>query len=1062
MLFFWEDLDRWFGNGYGDDRPTYIQLQPGIVENNHIICGVSYCNRSVRRNNYPFEDYTNLKGRSRIYDITWNSHSQNWVGNNTTNFANDNNWDLKSDDNAIFCSNSYTRDFNEGNIPCIRTATDISIVRNLACSQNYFVLKFFRHFDDASNMGICEPGDDWIDMNTFFGGTFNGERWSLSTIGEIGDVGAPCGNLFCMHRNYIQNLIPTPNYLAFSVSTAVGKSDNTVSYDEFASRSYVSTFIPKMLSFSGLKMIQQKYASNEIWYDPFKKGLCVLGKDFLGLSEQMFNGLCEPPATQDKTNGLLFPIYDPIKKDWFFNYSVGDEVAEYEPSYYLETTDKKTNYKMSGGNSFFVYANGSISSNSRVGVIQRINDGSSSYGYSQPRTNASSLYGYIASEIDTIIAAENSFVVVTNHNTFDLYRVDSLSLSFQGCPVECPVSQVKIIDGNKNEYKLKYMFENGIYSKQLDEVMYAKVSITDPLNNVTVKKYITSETKLSGLNTETGYTYIADDLPYLLGVNYRNYSTRTGSAKIYSSEENLYRRMNLNGSYPLAGSDALKEKLTKLFASKAAVDGVTKRWEYGYEQQYGNENKRLFKNGTKSLLEYTEYANTVTAYQNSNIASFPFLQAAYAVNEATYAINDVPNLVDIKNAIVTTYITNSPKRVWEQWFWNVPIAQNEMPTKVFSPFNLAVGPTNPDWQRKVAIDKYNSASGILQTSNALGISSTTIYSNDNVLPIASVANAKYGECLFTNFTENNIGVAVRATASMTSATGEHLFSGRAAKISGFQVTTDQYARSPLTPDNADIPALDSRTFVIDFWAKSSLPSTTSFIHLQSESDRWSTAPLFAVTNIWKKFSVTCTFPDNVTDKKYRVVLRPPATGPGNFTGGTIFYDDVRVYPKTSLMTTTYYSPILRQPVVSIDANNNPGQLVTYDGFGRPIEWRKIDKTDPLVTKLVQKKEYHLNVPNTAPPAPTGLSAAQQRPDNTVKFNWTGVADPDGDPVKYSVYVVGKGIIGSNITGTSYSKDFVFEEIPSTTTPQGWYVVAEDGTHQTNSAMGTFVFMFVSF
>jgi hypothetical protein len=59
------------------------------------------------------------------------------------------------------------------------------------------------------------------------------------------------------------------------------------------------------------------------------------------------------------------------------------------------------------------------------------------------------------------------------------------------------------------------------------------------------------------------------------------------------------------------------------------------------------------------------------------------------------------------------------------------------------------------------------------------------------------------------------------------------------------------------------------------------------------------------------------------------------------------------------VSSTYYDSKWQQPVLSVDANNNPGQKVVYDDFDRPIEWYKIDKANPATKTPVQKKEYHL-------------------------------------------------------------------------------------------------------
>jgi len=82
--------------------------------------------------------------------------------------------------------------------------------------------------------------------------------------------------------------------------------------------------------------------------------------------------------------------------------------------------------------------------------------------------------------------------------------------------------------------------------------------------------------------------------------------------------------------------------------------------------------------------------------------------------------------------------------------------------------------------------------------------------------------------------------------------------------------------------------------------------------------------------------------------------------PENLNGSVCAYvDDVRFYPRNAHVTTTYYDTLYYQPILTVDENDNPGMMVKYDLLGRPEEWFKIDKHEPLNKRLVMKKEYHL-------------------------------------------------------------------------------------------------------
>jgi len=77
-----------------------------------------------------------------------------------------------------------------------------------------------------------------------------------------------------------------------------------------------------------------------------------------------------------------------------------------------------------------------------------------------------------------------------------------------------------------------------------------------------------------------------------------------------------------------------------------------------------------------------------------------------------------------------------------------------------------------------------------------------------------------------------------------------------------------------------------------------------------------------------------------------------------------FMDDVRFHPIGAIVTTMYYDETHLLPLMTIDANNNPSNRASYDGFGRMKKLEKITNTTKSVgengfSKVLQTKEYHL-------------------------------------------------------------------------------------------------------
>jgi hypothetical protein len=73
-----------------------------------------------------------------------------------------------------------------------------------------------------------------------------------------------------------------------------------------------------------------------------------------------------------------------------------------------------------------------------------------------------------------------------------------------------------------------------------------------------------------------------------------------------------------------------------------------------------------------------------------------------------------------------------------------------------------------------------------------------------------------------------------------------------------------------------------------------------------------------------------------------------------------YMDDFRIHPVKSQVATTYYDTKLWVPMVTVDANANPGPKTVYDGAGRPMRVVKFDKRNPADTNVLTSQTYHLH------------------------------------------------------------------------------------------------------
>ena len=323
----------------------------------------------------------------------------------------------------------------------------------------------------------------------------------------------------------------------------------------------------------------------------------------------------------------------------------------------------------------------------------------------------------------------------------------------------------------------------------------------------------------------------------------------------------------------------------------------------------------------------------------------------------------------------------------QTYTWKSSLKTDGTPVLVYSDFNFTAGATNANWILTGSIDKYSATGYPLQSSNAAGLSSTIIYDNYGDMPLALVTNATFYESgVFTcdydqnngiyfdysNGWEHGIGNSANSSpsTSVIDATVKHFGDATVHVVNAFGPTRNV----KIEKDNAG----NIKNYELSAWVK-----PAAGVNLQKNvvigidyrrqiGTGWPVNLVPATTQAPIACSGTLTVKGN--GPWYFISLTVPAStdlanqtwNPGWYArlwvgvpnGGEIWIDDIRFAPKNAMVTSTYYDAKWRQPILSVDANNNPSQQVVYDNWGRPTEWYKINP-NTLARTIRQKKEYHL-------------------------------------------------------------------------------------------------------
>lgn len=429
----------------------------------------------------------------------------------------------------------------------------------------------------------------------------------------------------------------------------------------------------------------------------------------------------------------------------------------------------------------------------------------------------------------------------------------------------------------------------------------------------------------------------------------------------------------------------------RLLSTEETRDGVTMNNEVlSYNSTNGLPSKtRVTNSDGKQKLTRITYAieekkpDQTLVYQAMKDANMLSRQTETVVYEKTPGDGSTAVLsTDVRSAQTITYSNVLGSYGWAPWqvySWKANFLSSGSPDKTFADFGHVSGASNPNWQLMNTTDMMGQQGNILQISKPSQATVVTVFRNDNVLPIGVMRGGSFYECgIFTgdyadgkspHYWDYANGWEKGATNTVELVGGANAHFGENA----IHVIQDYAAGR----NNRVYPG---KAYTMSAWVKvdsGTIKMATDFRYANSghENDWPATQVTTAATPgaIWAT-PVTATecngqwklmtmeIPASITSQLDPAKVWYARAWVGNDPTAPRFkayVDDVRFYPSDALVTTRFYDTKWRKPALVVDANNNPGQKIIYDSFGRPVEWRKIDKQNPASTQLVQSREYHL-------------------------------------------------------------------------------------------------------
>lgn len=249
---------------------------------------------------------------------------------------------------------------------------------------------------------------------------------------------------------------------------------------------------------------------------------------------------------------------------------------------------------------------------------------------------------------------------------------------------------------------------------------------------------------------------------------------------------------------------------------------------------------------------------------------------------------------------------------------------------LLAPENVQIKNGNNPIETRVQFNSYDLKGNLLEQQKVNDVVQSYLYAYNKNYPIAQAVNAKSNELFHENFEESTLGWSNNTPVI------DYSFS-RTGKGSGRidNPTSGEYVSH--APNWLNVTITTPAKYKYSGWVYSNGPSAELFFFMKynknsSQYFDFVTAVGTLTTNKWTYIEGEYTVPAGITALQMRL---------DNNGGGRVWFDDLRIYPSASQMTTYTYAPLIG--ITSQTDVNNRSTYYEYDGFNRLMLVRDNDK-----------------------------------------------------------------------------------------------------------------------
>lgn len=560
------------------------------------------------------------------------------------------------------------------------------------------------------------------------------------------------------------------------------------------------------------------------------------------------------------------------------------------------------------GNNFFLASDGGNPVVSSTGV-KIIRNGAFTNANLIPTTPYSTAIGvdryFTAPQVYSTLVGQSTIVAFNTYpfpysTWIYLHRVVNENIA--GLQVDYPVSSITVSDANSTNQSvaLRYNFTTATLDPTGSVAQYAEVDLLGGTNSVFSKPNGYTKTRFNNSLYKSIESGIPLDKPVSagdVGIDLR-WVGLPYMVEHYNATDNLISNSSSNFSMqlvPVVNTDRslIKEYCyyLKVLSTATIINGIETKSTFTFDDNSGqvrSEIKSTTNSSNSTQIDYQYWYEKYDPSKSKNIL-WPTVQISKKLNGAFVE----SKISRWKNWNANLIGSNFPAEC-DAYTWKRD-GSNPLSFSVWDPST----PAGAEWQLVSKVLKRDDNTGQVLESTANGnAKSSVIYDQTKARVFAQVSNAGFDEIAYTGFEDASKG---NWTWSDGSITNESVKIGSNSMIIG----TSGITKSGLVADE---------TYVISFWMRRAAPNVGAI-----------TVDGVADNIAWDDFSTTWNFYEFKVKGLTSLTIKRAGSG-------TVYFDEVRLYPSRARITTQTYHPFFG--ISSQTDSNNQTIYTDYDEFGR--------------------------------------------------------------------------------------------------------------------------------